>query len=475
MVFSSVEFLFLFLPITIIGYYLMRKELKNAFLLIMSIVFYAVGEPSFVWIMLASILVNYLLGLVIHKTLDSPKAIRRVILVLTVCANLGILFYYKYYDFFFSNINSLFGTQIPLRNLVLPIGISFFTFQGMSYVLDVYMKKTTVQKNPLNVALYVALFPQLVAGPIVRYTDISEQITNRTETLDDFAAGMQRFAVGLAKKVVFSNTFAVLADMAFNTVPAELSAPMAWLGAVGYSMQIYFDFSGYSDMAIGLGKIFGFHFNENFNYPYSATSITDFWRRWHISLTNWFRDYIYIPLGGNRKGNVYLHVFIVFLLTGIWHGASWNFIVWGLWHGLFRLIELFIQRINKKAGKADKKSFLPAPVKWLFTMLIVMIGWVFFRAPDLSSAVSYLGCMIGLGGTDNGSFIYVLQDYAVTLILGIVCAAPMWPKIKDICNTYEIPNKAYKFLQPVVFVCILVMGISYTITSTYNPFIYFNF
>ena len=468
MVFSSTIFLFAFLPATLFGYYLIRQELRNAFLLVMSLLFYAAGEPKFVFIMMASILANYLLGLVLWKTRESGKLVRRFFLFITLAVNLGLLFYYKYYDFAVSNLNGLLGTNFALRHIALPIGISFFTFQGMSYVLDVYMGKTEAQKNPLNVALYIALFPQLIAGPIVRYSDINEEIVSRKETLDDFALGVQRFAVGLAKKVILSNSLAVLADQAYGTAPEKLGAGLAWLGALAYTLQIYFDFSGYSDMAIGLGRMFGFHIRENFNYPYIATSTQDFWRRWHMSLSTWFRDYVYIPLGGNRKGNVYLHLFTVFFLTGLWHGASWNFVVWGVWHGLF----LIIERLFRNKGR--KPKVLKA-VGWLYTMLVVVIGWVFFRAPDLSSAVVYLGCMIGLGGTDGSAALYALQDYGVVFLIGFVCMLPISKKYNRLRDTYVIWNRGAFLLQPIVCGALLLLGVAFTVSSNYNPFIYFNF
>lgn len=468
MVFSSTIFLFVFLPFTLAGYYLIRHELRNSFLLLMSLLFYAVGEPKFVFIMMASIVANYLMGLIIWCFREASISKRRVILVITICLNLALLFYYKYYDFAISNINALLHTSIPLKNIVLPIGISFFTFQGMSYVLDVYMGKAEVQKNPLNVALYIELFPQLIAGPIVRYSDVNTEIDNRVENVTDFASGIQRFAVGLAKKVVLSNNFALLADQAFGTVPAELGAGMAWLGAIAYTLQIYYDFSGYSDMAIGLGRMFGFHFLENFNYPYIATNVSNFWRRWHISLSSWFRDYVYIPLGGNRTGNVYIHLLIVFFLTGLWHGASWNFVVWGLWHGMFLIIERVIR---------NKNITVPVPklVKWLYTMLVVIIGWVFFRAADLTAAVDYLKCMFGIQGqTLYHQTIYALQDYKVVLVLGVVCMLPWSIQL----GKYKGENnslKALLWVQPIISIVLLIIGAAYTVTSTYNPFIYFNF
>lgn len=471
MVFSSTVFLFCFLPAVLAGYYLIRRELRNTFLLVMSLLFYAAGEPKFVFVMMASIAANYLLGLLVSAAGGEGRGssfFRRLCLVAVLAVNLGILFYYKYYDFAAANISRLPGIEVPLRHIVLPIGISFFTFQGMSYVLDVYMGRAKVQKNPLHVALYIALFPQLIAGPIVRYTDVSREIVSRRETLDDFASGVQRFTVGLAKKVILSNQFALLADQAFGTAPEQLGAGLAWLGAVAYTLQIYFDFSGYSDMAIGLGRMFGFHFRENFDYPYTSDSVTVFWRKWHISLSSWFRDYVYIPLGGNRKGNVYAHLLTVFLLTGLWHGAAWHFIVWGLWHGFF----LIVERILRNRGTEVR---LPKTLKWLYTMLVVVIGWVFFRADGLMAALEYLKCMFSALAVNGVNAIYVLQDYGMTFAVGILAMLPILPQYYYLRDTYVVWKKASAFLEPLVIGGLWLLGIAYTVSGTYNPFIYFNF
>lgn len=470
MVFSSTIFLFVFLPVTLAGYYLVRKEFRNSFLLIMSLLFYAFGEPSFVWVMMGSILVNYLLGLIIWKFCQKGKKIRILLLILTLSVNLGILFYYKYFDFAVNNVNKLFGTEIPLRHIALPIGISFFTFQGMSYVLDVFMGTTPVQKNPLNVALYIALFPQLIAGPIVRYSDVNLEIESRKENLSDFASGIQRFSVGLAKKVVLSNSFALLADRAFQTDPSDLSAGLAWLGAFAYAFQIYFDFSGYSDMAIGLGRMFGFHFRENFDYPYTATNVSLFWRKWHISLSSWFRDYVYIPMGGNRRGNVYVNLLTVFFLTGLWHGASWNFILWGLWHGFF----LIVERIFR-----NHKIVLPIPqmLKWCYTMLVVLVGWVFFRAADLTAAVQYLACMFHFT-PDNAFSIHALfyaKEYLRTFFVAIVCSTPILRTMNRICNENRVLGIVKSVSEPIVTLLLILISVGMLSVSNYNPFIYFNF
>lgn len=469
MVFSSTIFLFAFLPATLLGYYLIRKELRNFLLLVMSLLFYTAGEPKFVFIMMASIVANYVLGIFLGWATEH-NLLRRQILILALIVNLGILFYYKYYDFTINNINLLFGCTLPLRNIVLPIGISFFTFQGMSYVLDVYMGKGEVQKNPLYVALYIALFPQLIAGPIVRYSDVNREIVSRQETLDDFASGVQRFTVGLAKKVILSNQFALLADQSFETAPEQLGACLAWLGAIAYTLQIYFDFSGYSDMAIGLGRMFGFHFRENFDYPYTAASVAVFWRKWHISLSSWFRDYVYIPLGGNRTGNVYLHLLIVFLLTGLWHGASWNFVVWGLWHGFFLIVERILR-------KHETEIPLPKFLKWLYTMLVVLIGWVFFRAEGLITGLTYLKCMLGIMGAESYamSLPFYIKEYGLLILVAGVCSTPIIPFLNRCCDESPILCRARNIVLPVVVAFLLLTSIGALSVTSYNPFIYFNF
>lgn len=470
MVFSSTLFLFVFLPATLAGYYMIRKELRNSFLLIMSLLFYAAGEPSFIWVMIASILANYVLGLLIWKFSKQGIILRVLFLIMTLCVNLGILFYYKYFDFAVTILNGIFGTSIPLRHIALPIGISFFTFQGMSYALDVFMEKTDVQKNPLNVALYIALFPQLIAGPIVRYSDVNMEIEERHENLDDFTSGVQRFAVGLAKKVILSNSFAMLADEAFNINPSELSAGLAWLGAFAYAFQIYYDFSGYSDMAIGLGRMFGFHFRENFDYPYTSTNVTVFWRKWHISLSSWFRDYVYIPLGGNRRGNVYLNLLIVFFLTGLWHGASWNYILWGLWHGFF----LIVERVLRKKNIAIP---VPSVLKWFYTMMVVLIGWVFFRSECLSAAVNYLKCMVNVTSADAFSIQarFYAKEYNVSFLIAAVCSTPIIRKLNNCCNKSIVLGQLRSICAPIVVVLLVLMSIGMLSVSSYNPFIYFNF
>ncbi|MDR1837747.1 MAG: MBOAT family protein, partial [Treponema sp.] len=379
MVFSSSIFLFFFLPIVIAGYYLLKEDYRVYFLLLSSLFFYAWGEPRYVLIMLLSIAINYSFGMFIDKS-HTNKILAKLLLVLAVAGNLGILFYFKYLNFALHTANRVFNTGFLYYNIVMPIGISFFTFQGMSYVIDLYWRKVNVQKNPAKLAFYISFFPQLIAGPIVRYIDIKEQIEKRTVSADKFVAGAQRFVIGLAKKVIIANSLGETVDIIFNLPVSEMTAATAWLGIICYSFQIFFDFSGYSDMAIGLGRMFGFEFLENFNYPYISKSITEFWRRWHISLSSWFRDYVYIPLGGNRKGNVYANLVFVFILTGFWHGANFQFVAWGLWHGLFLIIERLF-------GMREVKNKKIIPLRYVVTMLIVVVGWVFFRSPGLRYAL----------------------------------------------------------------------------------------
>lgn len=479
MVFSSTTFLFWFLPLVLIIYYMLRKELRNSFLLLASLFFYAWGEPSVVFVMILSIIINYGFGLLINLTnkRNSAKPIRLLVLILTVCTNLGILFYYKYTDFLIEIINGISGAAIPLKHIVLPIGISFFTFQGMSYVLDLYMGNVSVQKNPLNIALYISMFPQLIAGPIVRYVDVNNEIEHRSVTMELFSEGIWRFSIGLGKKVILANNLALVADEIFALAPEATLSGVAWVGILCYAFQIYFDFSGYSDMAIGLGKMFGFHFLENFNYPYISKSISDFWRRWHISLSTWFRDYLYIPMGGNRKGNVYLHLIIVFLCTGLWHGASWNFVVWGIWHGCFLIIERVL-RVRKSKPDNNAKRPFAAAATWAYTMFIVLLGWVLFRADNLQHAFLYMGRMFGIGAAENVH--YTLSWFLTprTIACLFVAALASIPYKKVFPSLFDrVRERATLCLCGKSATALILLGISimYVMTSTYNPFIYFRF
>jgi len=467
MLFSSTTFLFLFLPFSIVIYYTLLKNKRNAqnvFLFIVSLLFYAWGEPAFVFVMLSSIVINYFLGLYIGKKgSNDPKS--KLMVVLAVVSNLSMLFIFKYLTFTITTINQALGTNMFVPNIVLPIGISFFTFQAMSYVIDVY-RGEQYQKSILNVGLYISFFPQLIAGPIVRYETVANQINNRKENFDDFSSGVCRFIVGLGKKVLIANTMAVVADNFFDTSTSDLSVASAWIGAIAYAFQIFFDFSGYSDMAIGLGRMFGFHFLENFNYPYISTSITEFWRRWHISLGTWFRDYLYFPLGGSRvknKSRLIFNLFVVWLMTGIWHGANWTFIVWGLLY--------FVLLVFEKLTGFDKAKHIK-PIKYIYTMFFVLMGWVVFRATSIENAVSYIGAMFGTTGQfiDNNALFY-LKENIVCFVLALVASTPI---IKNIYNKYLL-NKVGSVLVPIVLFAIFTISVIYIVKGTYNPFIYFNF
>lgn len=460
MVFSSTIFLFCFFPIVLIFYYnhfFKSIKFKNTVLIISSLFFYAWGEPIYVFLMLGSIFINWLFGLLVDKYRNRTQG--KVALILSVIVNLGILFYFKYLTFTLENINLLFHTNFNTYNIVLPIGISFFTFQAMSYVIDVYRQDGEVQKNPLNVMLYISFFPQLIAGPIVRYQTIADQIKFRTENIEKFTDGIYRFMLGFFKKVFIANNVALVADDIFSR--SEISVSTAWIGAVAYTLQIFFDFSGYSEMAIGLGKIFGFEFLENFDYPYISKSVTEFWRRWHISLGTWFRDYVYFPLGGSRvsKPRLVFNLFIVWFLTGLWHGANWTYIFWGI----FFFVLLSVEKIT---GIAKKPNFFGH----VYTMLFVIIGWVLFRAENIADAWRYLKTMFGFNHAsvfDLQAASY-LQNYGLYILVGIAFCFPIISLLKRKIN---ISRNLLFVLAFILF----VLSVSFTIKGSYNPFIYFNF
>lgn len=465
MVFSSTVFLFLFLPVILILYYnpvIKSRQFKNTILILSSLFFYAWGEPVYILIMLGSIIFNWLFGLAVDK-FRGNKNLSRFFVALSVVANIGVLFVFKYLGFTVRNIDSIFRTDFAVPDIALPIGISFFTFQAMSYVIDIYRRNGEVQKNPMNVALYISFFPQLIAGPIVRYSTISEQISNRTENFDDFSEGVYRFIIGFCKKVLIANNVALVADAAFGA--KELSVSMAWLGAISYTLQIFFDFSGYSDMAIGLGKMFGFTFLENFNYPYMSKSVSEFWRRWHISLGSWFRDYVYIPLGGSRvgKARLVLNLFVVWFLTGLWHGAEWTFIVWGLMYFVLLTVE-------KLTGFTEKLG----PFKYIYTMFFVIIGWVIFRSETMPEAIEYFKAMFGIGasGLVDGTAKMYLSYYKVYLAAGILCSFPIMTFIK---SKIKINEKFYTFISRAVLLVLFAIALTFNVKGSYNPFIYFNF
>lgn len=475
MVFSSTIFLFFFLPLTLMGYYILPRKGRNTFLLLVSLFFYAWGEPNFILVMLFSIFMNYIFGLLVDKY-RKIKNVSYLILTIMTIFNISVFFIYKYLDFAISNVNHFLGFNIPLSNIILPIGISFFTFQAMSYVIDVYREHGKVQKNPFNVALYITFFPQLIAGPIVRYETICDSIDGRKESLDDFAEGVKRFILGLSKKVILSNSLAIIADKAYGYSDySQLSVGLSWLGAISYSLQILFDFSGYSDMAIGLGKMFGFHFNENFNYPYISRTISEFWRRWHISLGTWFRDYVYFPLGGSRvkkKSRLIFNLFIVWLLTGIWHGANWNYIIWGL----FYFVLITFEKIFKVEAKL--KNIVTKELYRGFTLLCILFGWVLFRANNINQAISYIKSMLSLNNNPLSDEVnlFLLRDNFIILVIAIIFCIPLTKLINKIIKKKSALFDYYNTLStPIIYIVLFIIDIAYILNSSYNPFIYFNF
>lgn len=476
MLFSSTVFLFIFLPILLILYYAIPCKLlavRNGILLVFSLAFYAWGEPKFVFVMILSVIGNYIFG----RLISSQKQKKRW-LITGIFFNVVIIFIFKYLNFVIENINVLLkalaggSVQLTQTSIALPIGISFFTFQAISYIIDVYRGKVQAQENPFYLGLYISFFPQLIAGPIVRYSDINVAITERRESFDKFAVGVKRFIFGLSKKVILSNNFALIADRAFALSEAgNITTAMAWLGMIAYTLQIFFDFSGYSDMAIGLGKMFGFDFNENFNYPYISKSISEFWRRWHISLGSWFRDYVYFPLGGSRVDSnkkLVRNLFVVWLLTGVWHGASWNFIAWGLMY--FVLIAF-----EKLTGYPDKLARGSRAVYMIFTLLCVMLGWVLFRADGMSNAIEYLLSLVGVGttGTYDNEFVRYFFENKTFLLFGIILSTPL---IKNICTKLRVEGTVFgEIVKTIVCVILMSVCVSYLVLESYNPFIYFNF
>ena len=468
MLFSSVTFLFLFLPIVLAAYYLIHPAFRNLVLLAASLFFYAWGEPRYLLIMLITVTINYCGARLIDQYRDYGK----FILVLSILADLGILIYFKYTNFIFENLNAVFNGKLDMLHVIMPIGISFYTFQAMSYLVDVYRNDCKVQKNFYNLMLYIVLFPQMIAGPIVKYHDVEQQIGCRETTLEDFASGLRRFIIGLAKKVLIANTMGAVVERIFALPTTDFGSHIAWLGAIAYSFQLYYDFSGYSDMAIGLGKMFGFRFLENFNYPYISQSITEFWRRWHISLSTWFKEYLYIPLGGNRCGNIrtYVNLFIVFLATGIWHGASWNFIFWGLWHGLFIILERLTSLHKREFGK------LGIVLRHLYTILIFILGWVMFRAETMTYATDYILRMFGQGGEARHIYYwtYYLSNVEI-LVMGIafLCSVPLFR------NILQVPEGRFQLVRKLILngwlLALFLLSVASIADATFNPFIYFRF
>lgn len=471
MLFSSVTFLFFFLPIVFTLYYISPKKIKNYTLLLFSIIFYAWGGILYLPLLIISIMINYIFGLQIEKYKDNNKK-RKNILIISIIFNVLFLGVFKYTNFIIDNINIIFKTSINIPIIPLPIGISFYTFQAMSYVIDVYRNDGKVQKNIFNLALYISMFPQLVAGPIVRYETIDNQITNRIHNIDKFNQGIERLTIGLFKKVIISNTVGELSALIYSLSNYQMSISVAWLGAIAYTLQVYFDFSGYSDMAIGLGKMLGFEFLENFNYPYISKSVSEFWRRWHISLGSWFRDYIYIPLGGNRVSNIktYRNLTIVWLITGIWHGASWNFVEWGLYFGIFIMLErAFLQNILNK---------IPKVFSHIYLLIVVIFGWVLFSKPDLKSAIDYMKIMIGIGEYPfiNGYTTFYLSQYWLSLTMAIILSTPIIKRTKQlIIKSNKKIMTAIEIIKPLIYFILFFITTVYLVNSTFNPFIYFNF
>jgi len=469
MLFSSMTFVFMFLPILCAVYLLSKKEYHNAILLVASIIFYAWGEPKYLAIMLLSIVVNWAGALLIDKSKSKPN-IKKLVLISTIILNLANLVYFKYFNFLIDNFNTLFHGNIDFIKIALPLGISFYTFQALSYVIDVYRGDCKAQKSIYKIALYICLFPQLIAGPIVKYHDIAEQINSREVNFEKVDEGVKRFIIGLSKKMLIANTMGAIADKVFEQDPHTFSHGIAWLGSVAYSFQIFFDFSGYSDMAIGLGLIFGFQFMENFNYPYISKSITEFWRRWHISLSTWFKEYVYIPLGGNRRGKIkqLRNLGIVFLLTGIWHGAAWNFVVWGIWHGFFIILEKITGLNNETNNKFANFT------KHIYCIFAFLIGWVMFRADNMKYAWDYVMNMFGLLHLRKEEFIYTLPYYAdrfelIIFIAAIICSIPIFK------NITKVQNKILRTFINIWLLILFVLSSASIAASTYNPFIYFRF
>lgn len=484
MLFSQPVFLFGFLPLLLLLYFLCPNKIRNVLLLMASLWFYAWGEPSLVFLMLLSTAMNYGFGRWVDTCRD--RATAKWVVVLAVTLNLGILVYFKYAGFLIETLNSLLAVLgTPALNspdVTLPIGISFYTFQAMSYVIDVYRGQANAERNPINVALYIALFPQLIAGPIVRYTDVATQIQKRSIDSDGFAYGIQRFVVGLGKKMLIANSAASVADAIFDIPDSQLSFLVAWLGIICYTVQIYFDFSGYSDMAIGLGRMFGFRFLENFNYPYVAQSITEFWRRWHISLSTWYRDYLYIPLGGNRCAawRVSLNLMIVFVLCGLWHGASWNFALWGIYHGAFLMLE--------RRGLGRLIEALWKPLRHTYTLLVVMGGWVLFRTLTLTHSAAYFKALAGLGASANAKYplsMYFDRGLALVLAAAVIGSLPWIPWITGQLEAFQqrqgsplahtFVHFAGSTLRLSCLALLFLASAAVMSAGTHNPFIYFRF
>jgi len=473
MVFSSLSFLCVFLPAVLVLYRLMPSlRAKNVLLMVASLVFYAYGEPVYVLLMVVSALLNYSWALLLRSCGDS-KGRSRGVMAIAIAQNLGVLCVFKYAGFLVETLNGVAGLAIPVPQIALPIGISFFTFQAMSYVIDVYRGEVAAERNFVRILLYISLFPQLIAGPIVKYHDIAHELSERVQTRDGFTKGLRRFIIGLSKKVLVANCMAQVADALFDAPMTEIGTVAAWVGAAAYALQIYFDFSGYSDMAIGIGWMFGFHFKENFNRPYVSTSVRGFWRRWHISLSTWFRDYLYIPLGGNRKGpgRAAANRIIVFFLCGLWHGASWTFVFWGLYHGVFLLLEQYVPFFSRNGGTGPDASLARRAFGHVYLIVVVLVGWVFFRAGTIEQGFAWVGAMFGVCSPDPSSAALLLAQLTplniTVFAVGCVCSLPVLDRLRD---RPALQRASWAICIVLLALCLLSLA-----TGTYNPFIYFRF
>jgi len=466
MLFSSIAFLYYFLPVVLLLYFISPKPFKNPVLLISSLVFYGWGEPKYVFLMIATVLVGYVFGLLIEHY--RGKLVSKLFLTLSVLTSLAGLVYFKYADFFIANFNAATGLSVPLLKLALPIGISFYTFQILSYSVDVYRGNVAAQKNPINLATYVALFPQLIAGPIVRYSDVALQLTKRTHSFDKTAEGIRRFIIGFSKKILIANTLGELGKGFMQST--DLSVLYYWLYAFSYMLQIYFDFSGYSDMAIGLGKLFGFDFMENFNYPFISKSITEFWRRWHISLGSWFRDYVYIPLGGNRvkRGRMLFNIFAVWFLTGFWHGAEWNFIIWGLYFGILLTLEKFFFAKSLEKHKVFGHFYV---------LFFVAISFNIFAAGNLTEAIGYVSGMFGMNKLPliSDELIYTLRNYGFVLVIAAIGSTPIPKLLKMKIEKRQKCQTVLYVFELLILVLLLIVATGYLADGSFNPFLYFRF
>ncbi len=470
MLFSSMTFLFVFLPVTLAVYYLAPAQMRNLVMLAASLFFYAWGEPVYIILMLLSILMNYYCGLDIDGKRNSPQLARRS-LIFAVAANVLVLGFFKYYGLIMETVNGTLPVDIPYRVLPLPIGISFYTFQALSYIVDVYRGEARAQKKFTWFAAYICMFPQLIAGPIVRYVDIEEQLRQRSFGIVKFGRGAMFFIRGLAKKVVIANSIGTVYEQVMQLPVGTVSVLTSWVGCLAYAFQIYFDFSGYSDMAVGLGKMFGFEFRRNFHYPYVSKSITEFWRRWHISLSTWFREYVYIPLGGNRCGGQrnMVNLILVWALTGLWHGAEWNFLLWGLYYGVLLILEKHVW-----GALMDR---LPGVIQHIYTFVLVMVGWVFFFSPDLGSALDYIGMMFGMGASAlaDRQAVFLLTTHWLLFLLCILGSSSIgWTILRAFMESYK-KGRTQRIMSCVIYMGIFLVSVAFLVTETFNPFLYFRF